>query len=148
MEMPFPEELENLHLEATKKLEALQKKYPNAKTDDFQKTCLLWEMQFDGRGMWIINSPSIDIEKTMDKVFDSFGHLSGIKAGIAVQAISDKPNGPPTGFQVACYEQAKDIVKADLDALKLEIVEIDWMPESEVRKQFEEWKAANKQQIQ
>lgn len=126
--------------ERDRRLKDLEQKYPKAKTDEFQKACMMWELMEGGRGSWMIECQMRNVQKIMDDFSNLFDPISGFEAGLGLQAFSDKPNGAPVGFKVVCYESAKDMVEAKLRSIRIEESEMSWIPESELRRQFEEWK--------
>jgi len=138
--MQLDDDALRIQRERDRRLKDLEKKYPKAKTDEFQKACVLWELMHGGRGSWMIKCPMRNVQKTMDDFGSLFDLVSGYKAGLGLQAFSDKPNGAAIGFQVVCYESSKDMIKTKLRSIGIEESEMDWIPESELRKQFEEWK--------
>ena len=90
--------------------------------------------------MWLVDCPGRDVQETMSSLNSMFSILSGFEAGIATQAVADSPNGAATGFQVLCYENAKNSVKGRLASIGIPDTDMHWIPESELRKQFQEWK--------
>jgi hypothetical protein len=140
MYLPPDPELKKLHEKINRRLEILDGKYPKAQTDDFQKRCMIWELVYGGRASWVIDCPNRDIQTTMDKFHETFNVFSGCKAGLGTVAVSDKPDGEATGFQVLCYESTKDTVRTKLKSLGIEDSEMHWLPENELRRQFNEWK--------
>jgi len=147
MYLPPDPELQKLHEKITRRLEDLDRKYPKAQTDSFQKSCMIWELLYGGRASWVIDCPNRDIQTTMDKFNKTFGIFSGFKAGLATSAISNKPDGQPTGFHVLCYESARDTVRTKLKSLGIEDSEMHWLPENELRRQFNEWKKQQRKGI-
>jgi len=140
MYMPFDQEIQKINNENNRRLKDLERKYPKAKTDSFQKSCMTWELLYGGKALWMIDCPHRNVQETMDTFNKMFDVFSGVKAGLATSAIADKPNGPANGFQVLCYENAKETIKAKLKSLGVEDSEMHWFPEAELRKQFEDWK--------
>ena len=140
MYIPLDPKLKKMHDESNKRLKDLERRYPKAATDDFQKSCMMWEFINGGKSTWLVDCPNRDAQKTMESFKNTFSVFSGFEAGISTRAVADTPDGPPTGFQVLCYENEKDAVKAKLTSLGISDSEIHWIPESELRKQFEDWK--------
>lgn len=145
MYLPFDQELKKIHDKKNRWLRELERKYPKAKTDSFQKSCMTWEFLYGGKALWMIDCPHRDVQKTMDTFNKMFDIFSGFKAGLATSAVADKPDGPATGFQILCYENAKDTIKAKLKSLGVEDSEMHWLPEAELRKQFEDWRKKQRQ---
>jgi len=140
MYLPFDQELQKIHDKDKRRLRELERKYPKAKTDSFQKSCMTWEFLYGGKALWMIDCPNRDVQKTMDTFNKMFDIFTGFKAGLATSAVADKPDGHAIGIQVLCYETAKDTIKAKLKSLGVEDTEMHWLPEAELRRQFEDWR--------
>ena len=140
MYAPLDPKLQKMHDKEKRLLEDLERKYPKAATDDFQKSCITWELLYGGKSVWIIDCPQRDVQKTMDTFNEMLGIFSGFEAGITTSAVTDKPDGSPMGFQILCRENAKDSVKAKLTLMGIPDSEMHWIPELELRRQFEDWK--------
>ena len=147
MYLPRDPELQKLHEKINRQLEDLERKYPKAQTDSFQKSCMLWELVYGERGSWVIDCPTRDVQTAMDEFGETFGVFSGVKAGLAIRAVSDKPGGQASGFQVLCYESARDTVRTKLKSLGIDDSEMHWLPENELRRQFNEWKKQQRKGI-
>ncbi len=140
MYLPPDPELQKLREERNRRLKDLERRYPKAQTDSFQKSCLTWEFLYGGKAIWVIDCPNRDIQTTMDTFNKTFSVFSGFKAGLSTSAVSNTPDGQATGFQVLCYESAKDTVRTKLKSLGIEDSEMHWLPENEIRRQLDEWK--------
>jgi hypothetical protein len=140
MYLPPDPELQKLHEKINRRLKDLERKYPKAQTDSFQKSCMTWELLYGGKAIWLIDCPNRDIQTTMDKFNETFSVLSGFKAGLSTSAVSNKPDDQAIGFQILCYESARDTVRTKLKSLGIEDSEMHWLPENELRRQFNDWK--------
>ena len=101
---------------------------------------MIWELHNGGKALWLIKCPDQDINKIIDSFNKMFGVFSGFKAGISTSAIANAKDGKIVGFQVLCLEKAKDDIKKALSLLGIKDSEMEWFSESELRKQFENWK--------
>ncbi|MBA7577408.1 hypothetical protein ES708_19260 [subsurface metagenome] len=144
--MPSDNKETGVETEEEKRQAALRKKYPNADTDSFQHYCLQWEMFSGGKGSWVVIGSGHDIEQLVESFSETVDIAVCVEAGLVIQAISEQPDGPPTGFQALCYEKDKDLIKSKLLSLGIKESELSWTPESEHRKSFEEWKANYKEE--
>ncbi len=127
--------------EQDKRLKELQAKYPNAATDDFENYCMTWEFIQGDKGSWFVTCPDENVEEKLKSFQKLFDQETGLKGGVALQAFSNQPNASPTAFQVVCYEDAQDDIKAKLQQISIEDSQMEWTPEEVLRKQFEEWKS-------
>jgi len=142
--IPLGTKLQKLHDEEERRLEDLDRKYPKAATDDLQKRCMLWELLYGGKSLWVVDCPNRDVQKDMDTFGGMFSIFSGLEAGISIRAVADQPDGSPTGFQITCRENAKDSVRAKLSSMGIPDSDMHWVPESELRAQFEAWRKKQK----
>ena len=147
MYAPLDPKLVKSHEKEKRRLQDLERKYPKAAIADFQKSCMTWELLYGGKSLWVVDCHNRDVQKTMDSFHEFYGIFSGVDAGIATCTVTDKPNGPATGFQILCFERAKEEIKSQLSRMGILDSEMHWVPESELRRQFEEWKAQQSKQV-
>ncbi|MFC2012661.1 hypothetical protein ACFLUE_00065 [Chloroflexota bacterium] len=133
-------------MDLEQRIKAIRKKYPKAKTDSFQHSCMQWEIFNGDKGSWVAIGSGYDAGQIAGQLSKDIDMETCINTGLAVQVLSEQPDSPPVGFQVLCFEEHKDLLKEKLIAAGIKVAELSWTPAAEHRKSFDDWQANYKEE--